>query len=652
MKIVGHGCTLDCFDCCKFNVYVDNGKVEKIVGDKNHPYTKGIICKKGRQHLDRLYHKKRIYNPLLKVNGKWEKISFDEAINILSEKLLQIKEKYSSNSVLTYEESGSNGVLKSINNIFFNFFGGVTKTKGSTCWGAGISAQIYDFGDVLGHSLDDLLNAEVVIMWGRNPYNTSIHLLHMLKEAKKRNVKIVVIDPLKTNTAKLSDKHISINPATDGALAMAITKIIIDKNLIDKDFINRYVKGFDEYKKYLDTLSLDFLSKETGVSIKDLYKLADIYIYNKSTIYMGYGLQKYKNGGNTIRAIDALAAIAGKIGTKGQGVNYADRVYPDILDLDPFESKKYAINERYFKLANLYDYIKREKDIPIKAVFFTKANPLAQLPNLNEGIKAINDIDFKVCIDMFMTDTAKHCDLFIPCTNTLESEDIVYSSMNNYYITYNERVIKPKHKFMDEYYLFRELARKMGYKNYPQVGKKEYLKRVVKPLKNYNINLDDIKNEYITIKSNKVAWSDLKFKTPSKKIEIYSNTLKDLNKSPIPIYKKQNNKRIRLITSHPRDSIFTQHMMDKKGLSIAYINKTMADRYDISDDDKVILKSSNGEIKVKIKITEKVPDNIVHMYTGWWNKNGNPNFLTNNIDSDIGGQIAYYDTFINIEKEC
>ena len=146
-----HGCTLDCFDACKLNVYSENNKVVKIEGDKNHPYTKGFICKKGLAHLDRLYHEKRIYKPLLKVNGQWNEITFEEAVSIMADKLTYYKDKYSSKSVLYYEQYGNGAILKSIGEVFLNFYGDTLRAKGGPCWSAGIAAQTLDFGDVRSH---------------------------------------------------------------------------------------------------------------------------------------------------------------------------------------------------------------------------------------------------------------------------------------------------------------------------------------------------------------------------------------------------------------------------------------------------------------------------------------------------------------------
>lgn len=658
MKIYSHGCTLDCWDSCKFNVYVEDGKILKIEGDKSHPYTKGIICVKGRKHLERLYHSERIYSPLLKINGKWIEITFDEAIKIVCHRLLLLKREYGSSSVMHFYQSGSNGILKSIEDVFFNYYGGVTLADGSPCWGAGIKAQKYDFGDAKGHFLVDMMNSKCIFLWGRNPSNTSIHLMQMINEAKKRNIKVVVIDPICTDTAKKADKYVSINPSTDGALAMAMTKVLIEEEMIDQDYINNYTYGYEYYKDYLDTLDLQYLSSQTGLKIEEIRELARLYGDNKpATIYPGYGLQKYKNGGNTIRAIDAMAAIVGYIGIAGGGVNYANRVYPGILNLDPYNSRRYAKNERYFNLHNFSNFIKNEDTPPIKAIFITKSNPIAQLPNINRLKNAFKEIEFKVCIDMFMTDTASCCDLFIPCTNTLESEDIVYSSMNNSYITYNEQIVEPNNKLMDEYFFFMELAKHMNISDYPYVSKQEYLNKVIQPLRNYDIDLNRIKNDYIAIDQNGVAWIDKEFSTPSKKIEIYSEKAKTDGLSPIPVYisslnNYEDDNKVRLITGHPRNSLFSQHFLDVQGIAIAYISSNFAKKLQLCENDKALLKNSNGEIEVLINISGDVPDNIVYMHTGWWEKHGNPNSLTVSYSSEMGGQLAYYETLIDIVKSA
>ena len=665
MKKLSHGCTLDCFDCCKFNVYVKDNSIVKIEGDKNHPYTKGFICKKGLAHLDRLNHKDRIYNPMIKKDNKWIEISFDEALNIMAEKLKEYKEKFGSKSIMYYEQYGNGSILKSIGNIFLNMYGGASVSKGGPCWSAGIAAQKENFGDVRSHSLDDMLNSKNIFVWGKNPAFTTIHTMQMIRKAKANGSKIIVIDPIYTKTAEISDLYIRVKPGGDLALALAIGKTIIEKNLYDKEYIDSYVLGFDDYKEYVESLDLNNLLEISGVSMDDLESIVSLYTEKYSTLLLGYGMQKYKSGGNTIKAINTLGAITGQIGFSGGGVNYANKVYPSVINGDPYNSESLGDSRKFYTsdISDFIDYsIKGQTyykdgiftknisnkedleslDIPVKMAIITKSNLLNQLPNLNKLKSSMDNIEFKVCFDMFMTDTAKECDMFIPTTSTLESEDLIYSSMTNPYITYNEKALEPKNIYMDEYYFFMELAKRMGIKEYPNVSKREYLTKIIEPLKDYyeDISLDKIKDEYITIHKS-VAWKDKKFLTPSVKFEIalYKDSLS---------YNDED--KIRLLTNHGRDSLSSQHFMDIEGISNAYINKRLALKKGIYDNEVVNLKSEDGSIKVKINIDESVGDNIVMMYVGWWNKHGNPNILTNSGISDIGGQITYNETFVDIEK--
>ncbi len=683
MKKFSHGCTLDCFDCCKFNIYDDNGTL-KVEGDKKHPYTKGLVCQKGLSNLSRLNHKDRIYTPLLKVNGKFKEISFERAINIVAERLSYYKSNYSSKSILYYEQFGNGTILKSIGDVFFNFYGGVNKATGGPCWSAGMKATKYDFGDAKSHSLFDMLNSKSIFLWGKNPANTSIHTMQMIKEAKLKNIPIVVIDPNFSETAKFANKYIKINPGTDGALALSMAKIIIDENLYDKDFVKTHVLGFEEFKEYLNTLSLDYLSKECGVLIDDIKELITLYTNKYSTILIGYGIQRYINGGNSIRCINALGALTGQIGKSGGGINYANKVFPRLLNSDPYNSESYGENN-LFEVSRISEFIDKSNSLnlkeegifeaetvihdsiidetikenslyktPIKMAIITKSNLLNQLPDLNSLKKSFKTIEFKVCFDMFLTDTASMCDLFIPCTNTLESEDILFSSMSNPYIIYNEKVREPKNPLMDEYNFFRELAKIMPIKDYPTVSKREYLEKIIEPLKKLNreIDLDCLKEEYIT-PHKQIAWEDLNFKTPSKKFELFSSLAKEECGYPLPTYlkcKKTPKNHFRLITVHGRESLSSQHFMDKDAICEFFINEDNAKMLNILNEEIVTLKSLNGKIKAKAIIDGGVSHDVIKIHAGWWKKHGNPNFLTSSNISDMGGQITYNDSFIEVIK--
>lgn len=640
MRKLSSACTLDCFDCCKLNVYVENGQVVKVEGDKDHPYTRGMICHKGKAHLTRHSHKERQYMPLKKVEGVWQEISFDEALDTMAGKLAEYKRTSGSQSVMYYEQYGSGSVLKSIGEIFFQFYGGCAKQKGGPCWSAGIQAQKQNFGDVKSHSLEDMLNSKTIVIWGKNLAETTIHTMQMVKRAQKKGIHVVVIDPIETLTAKQADEYIRVRPGGDGALALAMTRRILEQGREDRAYIEANVEGAAAYENYVLALDLGMLCEEAGVSIEMVDRLVEWYTNKPATILLGYGLQKYAYGGNTIRLIDTLAAITGQIGISGGGVNYANRVFPSVLAGDPYNSGAKAENKEFY-VSEIATFLKEQN---IKMAVIVKSNLLNQLPALDELEEALEQVEFKVCFDQFLTDTAEHCDLFIPTTTVFESEDLIYSSMTNPYLTYIEKAVEPRHPLMDEYAFFQELARRMELTGYPMVTKEEYLSKVIEPLKSWeeNMSLSYLKENYFTIHT-PVAWEGNRFKTPSGKFEI------QFDEAAVTGHRR--NEGLRLLTTHSKDTLFSQHMMEKEGYAKVYLNSSVASARDIGQGDLVVLTSKRGEILAEAVIDEAIGDGILMMHVGWWKKHGNPNWILDSGSSDIGGQVTYHENRVEIRKQ-
>ena len=212
--------------------------------------------------------------------------------------------------------------------------------------------------------------------------------------------------------------------------------------------------------------------------------------------------------------------------------------------------------------------------------------------------------------------------------------------MTSPYIIYNEKAVEPKNELMDEYEFFKELAKRVKLDNYPYVDKQEYLSKVIEPLKKFNdeVDIEYLKNNYFTIHK-PVAWEDKKFKTASGKFEIFFNESLYLENNN----KKDNKLSFKLLTCHSRDTLSSQHMMDEDGISVAYINEEMARKLSFNEEKIVTLRNHNGEID------NSVADFIVLMYVGWWTKHGNPNYLTDSGVSDIGGQVTYNETEVEID---
>ncbi|MBB6217130.1 anaerobic selenocysteine-containing dehydrogenase [Anaerosolibacter carboniphilus] len=655
-EMIKFTCPMDCFDACGMIATVQNGKVIKVEGDPAHPFTKGYVCEKGKRHLERLYHPERLRKPKKRMGDIWIDISWEEAIDEIGNKLLEIKREYGTTAVLHYSDAGYGGLSKSVDKMFFNYYGGVTVSRGGLCWSAGIQGQKYDFGDNQGHHPKDHLNAKTIIIWGRNPYNTNLHLMEYLAQAKKQGTHIVLIDPIRTKTANIASEHIYIKPSTDGALALGMARVIIEESLVDQRYIDQYVKGYEAFKDYVADFTLERVEKITGIDQETIKRLAITYAANKpSCIIIGYGLQRYINGGNNVRCIDALGAITGNIGIQGGGVNYANKSISRYVKGEVVKSEGFIKNQRTYSKTKLGEFLESVQEPTIKCIFVTKSNPLVQVPNISRTMEAFAKVDFKVVVDMFMTDTAKLADIVLPCTSILEEEDLIYSSMFSPYISYSAKAVAPPDGIIGEYEFFRRLAIKLGLEEYPDIGQGEFLERAIQPLMNtFEITLDQIKHSYFSIPKREIPWEDGKFETPSGKFELYSEMAMAEGTSPLPTYipalEGGREFPLRLLTPHCKKSLHSQHFVFISEVPVVYLNKKTFVSNHLEMSGLVKIESKQGILIAKPEIDESVGDEILMIYEGWWHKSGSVNFLTEDIISDIGEQAAIYDCFCKISN--
>lgn len=653
MEKIKFACPLDCFDLCSLVAIKKENKIIKIEGDKDHPITKGFVCKKGKNHLTRLYHPKRFTKPMIKRNNIWIEISYKEAINILKTKLVSYIENFGSSSIIHYNDSGYEGISKKVDEIFFDSLGGATTPTGTLCWGAGDKATEYDFGNNLSNYPNQIEKSKLIILWSRNPVDTNIHMVSFINTAKKNGAKVVLIDPIETASAKLADLFIQIKPGTDAALALGIGNYLIENDYYDDNFISNYSLGFEDYKKNASTFDISKVSTITGVSDNKIIKFGEILGRTKPvSIVIGFGIQRYKNGGNTVRSINALGALTGNIGREGGGLFYNNKQFKGLNGALSNRIKSKVKNRRTFSKTKLADFILQDKNVPVKCLFITKSNLLAQLPNINKVIKALDLVEFKVGIDLFITDTMNYCDLIFPATTILEEEDIVSSSMFNPHILYSNRAIEPIGGIVSEYELFQKIAKEMNIKDYPYLTREEYFNAQLKPLfEKYNLNLKLLKKNSFYIPNKEIAWKTRIFDTPSKKFEFYSKKAKEDGQLPVANYlpiNKNDKYPIRLLTTHYRDSLHSQGFLDNNNFSEIYLSDYLMKKNNFSEGDIVNVKSEFGQIKAIAILKKNMRNDIALIYQGNWHKNGSVNFLTPDIISDMGEQTAYYECFIDV----
>ncbi len=643
-------CPLDCFDICSLVVEVEEGRITNIEGNKEHPVTKGFICSKGKKHLERVYSPDRLKHPVLKTLNGWEQISWDRAFSIISDKLNKYKDQYGSLSIAQYNDGGAGGLLKEVENLFFDYLGDVTLFEGGLCWSAGIKAQQLDFGQVLGHTPEDLLNSKTIIIWGRNPADTNMHLMPYIKAARDNGAEVIVIDPIKTATVKYADKYIQVKPGGDCALACAAAKLIIEAGSVDNDFI-KSSNGFDELKGYLESVDIQQLLQLSGASDVEARHLKDSLINKPTAIIVGYGLQRYRYGGAAVRAIDMLGAISGNIGIPGGGVNYANRLSKNLQDWDAVAPQK-TPSHRYIKKPQMGKQLSQISDPGIKMMFISRSNPVIQSPNSNEIIKALQNIEFKVVLDHFMTDTAQLADLVLPVTFFLEEEDVIMSGMWNDSINYINKCVKPSYEAKPELEIYSELALRLGLTDFPQMTPQQWIERLMKPAVVKGLSLTKLKEKGYTNNPNRkqVVWGDRVFDTPSKKFEMLP--IKAIKEYMDYELKIDNSASYSLISVHGKDSLHSQHYKDTdECFPTLYISKEDALSNSFEGGSEAEIYNSYGTMRVKLCISESCSTGVLYIKEGYWRKSGGSvNMLSPDILSDVGDQAIYNECRCSIKK--
>lgn len=655
-KEVRVSCPMDCPDLCRYIVTVEDGKITGLKGDPEHPVTRGVVCKKGKDLVKRGYHPDRLLSPLMKKNGGFVPVSYDEVLDTLALELPKIKAKHGNRAILNYTSDGYGGLKARIQTIFFNCFGGAVVPRGSLCWGAGIAAQKYDFGSPRGHDPDDLLDSDLIIVWGRNPKITNLHLYTRLKQARQRGARIIVIDPVRSETAKAFNEHIRIRPATDAALALAMASEIIKSGGADTHFIRQHVKGYKRFAAHVSGFDPEKASTVTGIPVKTVQMLARAYSEaDKACIYIGFGLQRYRNGGNAVRAIDALGAITGRIGKKGCGINYAARAAAPFAYAIEKRSRKYITQSGSFPVGRLGRFLEQNRDI--QAIFVAGGNPLNQSPDLKRTVDAFSRVPLKVVFDAFMTDTAQHADIVLPAASVFEQADIFITSMFSPVINYSTKAVEPPNGVMPEFEFYLNLARIMGMDRLGFSSSSDYLEQSVRPLlAELNLTFDQLKepDRYARLKTSGVCWEDLQFETPSGKYELYSKTAQKEAGQALPQFiapaSGSSHFPLRLLTCHTKESLHSQGFAFIDGRPTVYLHPESACAAGIQQNEQVRVVGRHGQIGAVVCVTDDVDKNTAFMHQGWWHKSGAVNFLTDDLLSDMGEQAAFYDSFCRVEK--
>ncbi|SDZ65196.1 Anaerobic selenocysteine-containing dehydrogenase [Evansella caseinilytica] len=654
-------CPLNCWDACSFTIEVEEGSIVKVGGNKAHPITKGNICIRGRKLKDRTNSEQRITTPLKKVNGDWAAISWDQALEELANKLQEAKRLYGPTSVLHSHDYSNNGLLKAVDERFFRAFGGWTKVEGSLCWGAGIEAQIRDFGNSFAHAPEDVLNSRSIIIWGRNAARTNMHLYSYLTAAKAKGATLIVIDPMKNQLDRLADEFISVRPGSDGFLAAGIMKVILKNGWEAREFIEQATFGFEVLQSKLEAVTMEEIISFTGVSEITITKLAKVYTNGPTSTLLGLGMQRYKNGGNTIRLIDALGAISGNIGIPGGGVNYGLLPVGQAFDTDKLALREKDANIRTFTRMNQGEKILTETDPPVHVIIVSRGNPMTQLPNTNVTAAAFEKTDTVVVLDQFMTDTAEAANYFLPVTTVFEEEDIYYASMYHSYANYGSKIVEPAGEAKPELWIWTQLAKRLGFGEYFAFTVNEWLEMGTESLRKTGWSLEQLKKTgFLQLPVASVPWSESRFQTPSGKYEFVSTKALEAGEDgtidityPQEAMNASKSYPYHLLSLHPLRSNHSQHyhLLAGREQNIAEISVNIAREHRLRDGDSVLVKNDRGELKAVVRVEDGLHANTINIDEGRGQKfGGSVNLLTSNGEADMGKGSILYDCRVTIKK--
>lgn len=659
MATVHHSaCPLNCWDSCGFLVTVEEGKVTKVEGNPEHPITKGKICGRGRMLENRTNSQERLLYPLKKAGDSFEQISWEQALDEIAEKLAFYKETYDTTSVIHSHDYANSGLLANLDGRFFNLYGGVTELTGSICWGAGIEAQNWDFGDAYSHAPEDLKNSKHVVIWGRNVARTNMHLYQNLQSVKRNGTKLYVIDPIYNATAKLADEYISIKPGFDGLLAAGIMKEILRMNLQDEEFLVNHTVGFSDVIELLESITLEYVSELTEVPAETITHLAEVYADRPVSSIIGLGMQRYENGGNTIRLLDALTAVSGNIGIPGGGANYANKQVGQSFVFNEMTMPERKTASRTFTMMRQAEGILSAINPEIKMGIVTCGNPLTQVPDTKRVKEAFSSLETLVVIDQFMTDTAMLADYVLPAATVFETEDVYYSSMYHHYVNHGPKLVEPAGEAKPDAWIWAELAKRLGFGEEFDFTREVYLEMGLADLVKNGITLDKIRAEkFVELPVNKIPWSDRQFKTPSGKYEFTSSKGK-LTLS-LPTETKWTNPELAqnypytLLTIHPLRSNHSQHfqLFEPKPYVKVEIAESVAVEKGLSNQDHVRVWNDRGEITGYVSIMKNAHPGTVNIDEGLSARfGGSVNRLTSSRESDNGLGSTLYDCLVNIEK--
>jgi len=660
-----------CMGFCGVDAHVVNGKLVKATPMKEHPVNR--LCVKATAMADWLYSPERITRPMKKVNGAWREIPWDEALGIVAEKLAAIKDKYGARSMVVHTGQPLIGTeVPRIAIRFCSLYGTPNYTSGaSLCF----AAKGLGHGLTLSNHMFPLSpsypKTRCIVVWGRNPQQSKVDEQAKILAAQKRGAKLIVVDPRATPLAKKADLHIQVSPGTDCALALGLLNVIIAEDLYDKEFVERWTLGFDKLAQHVREYTPEAAAKITGVPAAKIKRFARLYAKTKpATITQGVSIDHCTNGVQNSRAIAALIAVTGNLDVAGGDIYNAPlrqsslRV-KGIVAVSEVIGAEYPIFNKFISETTampVTDAILMKKPYPVKAMIVQAANPALTWPDSNKVRRALEELELLVVSGMFMTPTAELADIFLPASAFLERKFISdYATKGIPLIALSRQALEPPGDCMEDWQLWAELGRRMGYDDYfPWQNADEFFSFLLEPS---GVTLEQLEQNpggiiYRPLDQER-KYEQEGLATPSGRVELFSPLMEEKGYAPLPTFiplpEPDEKYPFTLITgtrtiaySHSgyRQLAKLRRLVPEP---LVEINPKPAKRLGIADGESVILESPRGSITLKALVTSDIPPDVLSIQHGW--EEANANLLTDFAPADpISGYPGLKTTPCRVRK--
>ena len=671
MQTIRVTCAHDCPCMCSLLAQVENGRLIKVSGDPEQPFTAGFACAKVNRDAEVVHSSDRIRTPLRRTgpkgSGRFTPITWDEALDEIESRWKAIIAAEGPLALLGYAYSSHQGQInRHLPNGLFHAMGTSRLQAGTVCDTCADAAWEATLGPVGCADPDTIAESDLILIWGCDVKAVNVHLWQKAEQRQKQGVKIVVIDPNRNRTAQGADWHIPIKVGTDAALAIGIVHILVRDNKCDEAYLAAKTVGFEQWKReVVSNFPPSRVAEITGLTVADVERLAAMYgATKKSFLRIGWGMTRVALGGQAMRAVATLPAVTGAYGHRGGG---AMSVTAGSLDFNfaPVRKPSGPAQTREINHSLLGEALLALRDPPLNALFISSNNPAVTCPDTRRVKQGLAREDlFTVVHDHALTDTARYADIVLPATTYLETSDF-YRAYGTYYVQFAPAAVEPQGEAWSNMRLAQELARRMGITDEIfRLTPEQILPKFFEGAKGAVAKIDP--QRLLDHRAIKAApeGEGQEFRTKSGKLEIYSEYLAAQGLPPMPIWEPDPQEvadaarwPLRLLTTpgyFQSHTAFTSNafLRAREGVPHCVLHPNDAARRGLTDGAKVRLFNDRGAVCLVLRISTDIREGVA-LVPGQRPEGEAVAGTINNLCSarltDIGAGATYQSTFLEVE---